>query len=213
MMQIANLLRNWNGPDIAHRNLFLMKILMRKRFALSSSFDWNFLIFSSTAIKYYSLLDYFSHEFFYSPSVLVFVLKVFMLFSQKLWSFHSETFRFVDKRIQCLQQKEKKGNLRKTWILRSHKRKLERRRPWVNTLHLSSGRQLIPVCVRDCDGKQKILQRVKQSSTIKTINQSRFWQLSIFFYRRKIIYGMLAWNMDLVSWDLPLESSIKLNQM
>lgn len=123
---------------------------------------------------------------FFSILSLIFILWIFE--QESLWSFQRETFRFVDKRIQCLSSAAETRNdfsRREFWDIQEEKvgKVLE----W-NTRHLSWLLKLIPVCVHK--KKRNIRVGAEQRFTIKTINQSMLWQLSIFSHRQKIIYGI-----------------------
>ena len=82
---------------------------------------------------------------FFSILSLIFILWIFE--QESLWSFQRETFRFVDKRIQCLSSAAKTRNdlqIREFWDIQEEK--VRKVFEW-NTRHLSCLLKLIPVCV------------------------------------------------------------------
>lgn len=126
-------------------------------FALSFDFKWNFLIFSSAAIK--SCLRSFLFQSRVSRSShLCRSLPAFFENSKLCGAFIEELFDLLTNGFDVVssppetpkREKKKKMNRQDVNFKKLRRRKVLEK----NTHHLSSSLQLIPVCVRDCNEKQ-----------------------------------------------------------
>jgi hypothetical protein len=84
-----------------------------------------------------------------------------------------ETFRFVDKRIQCLSSAaETRNDFPRREVRNVQEEKVEKSLNKTPAIYHGAP-QIDPVCVRAClEAAKKIKAKAKQCFTIKTINQS-----------------------------------------
>lgn len=130
----------------------------------------------------FTFCEFQSRVFLFFFSDLIYISWEFFLFFQpevcgKLFDLLTNGFN-VFSSWRATKAKSLKMNF-KSWILKSWWSRDQGMFLNEDNLHLSSGPQLIPVCVLDWNIEK---QEWKQCFTIKTINQSMFWQLSIFLY-------------------------------
>lgn len=128
----------------------------------------SFLISRFFAIKNYSLLPYFSHEFFYSSSALVFI------FVQNLSSFQTRSLRrkLFDLLTNGFNVFSSKYRVEEEWLSKTWILSCRTRWAWESWRKSLSGIsrsiivafRLIPLCVRNCNESKM---RTKQSFTIK----------------------------------------------